>query len=73
MFHNNTLPIYPADSARRGYSLQRHGYRGKEIAAYLRKDDSVITRYSRDKVKLKQAIDAVMEKLKAEKRNVMTP
>jgi len=49
---------------------KEYGYRGKEIAKYMQKDDSVITRYLREKVGLKESINKVMEELRDWNHNV---
>jgi REP element-mobilizing transposase RayT len=49
---------------------KEYGYRGKEIAEYMQKDDSVITRYLREKVGLKESINKVMEELRDWNHNV---
>ncbi len=49
---------------------KEYGYRGKEIAEYMQKDDSVITRYLREKVRLKESINKVMEELRDWNHNV---
>ncbi|MBI5639950.1 MAG: transposase [Nitrospirae bacterium] len=49
---------------------REYGYKCKEIAEYMRKDNSVVTRYLSEKENLKGAIGKVMEKLKEARTNV---
>jgi len=43
-----------------------YGYKGKEIAAYTRKDPAIITRYLKDKTEHKIEAEKVIEILKRE-------
>ncbi len=57
-------------SGRRVLSLvgKEYGYRGREMAEYLRRDPSVITRYLRDGKRFETEIEEVHENLKNQKQ-----
>jgi len=56
----------PTSAGRKVFSLtaREYGYRGKEIAAYTRKDPAIITRYLKDKTEFKSVVEKVISTLK---------
>ena len=51
-------------------AAKEYGYKGREIAEYIRKDSTIVTRHLKEKKELKKEIEKVFKILRDEKTNV---